>query len=69
MVSLVWGRPCADDCFFLQIVGMEDFPVRKTIAISKQFVLHLDALRQRIPQLRHTIFVVAPECNMGTLRS
>lgn len=45
---------------------MEDFPVRKTIAIAQQFLVHLDALRQRIPQLCRTIFVVAPECNMGT---
>lgn len=44
---------------------MEDFPVRKTVAISSKFLEHLDGLRNRIPQLQRSIFVVAPECNMG----
>jgi len=51
--------------YFLQVVGMEDFPVPKTMMVSDKFNQHLDALRSRFPEFTHTIFVVAPECNMG----
>ena len=44
---------------------MEDFGVVKTVPTVDKFLLHLDALRQKLPALRTTVFVVAPECNMG----
>lgn len=44
---------------------MEDFGVVKTVPTVDKFLKHLDALRQRLPALRTTVFVVAPECNMG----
>lgn len=60
VISAVW-----DSDGVVVIVGMEDFPVTKTLPVSQHFLKHLDELRFSIPQLRHSIFVVAPECNMG----
>lgn len=48
-----------------QIVGIEDYGLTKTLPASQHFLQHLDALRERIPKLRNTTFVVAPECNLG----
>jgi hypothetical protein len=44
---------------------MEDFPLSKTTIVSDLFHRHLDALRGRFPEFSNTMFVVAPECNMG----
>ena len=47
------------------MVGLEDFPISRTMVVSKLFTSHLDALRRRFAAFQTTKFVVAPECNMG----
>ena len=44
---------------------MEAFPVRKDVLPSRVFLRHLDKLRSDIPQLKNSVFVIAPECDMG----
>lgn len=49
----------------LQVLGLEDFPVPKSVVITDVFNDHLDALRRQFPQLQSSTFLIAPECQTG----
>lgn len=60
IISMVWETDG-----IVVVVGLEDFPTPKTLPASRRVLDHIDALRKRFPPLHRTIFVIAPECNMG----